>query len=281
MSEVLKIGFLGAGKMATALASGFVAMGKVVPQNLIGSDPYPEALQVFKENTGGQITDKNTDVARDADLIFLAVKPDKVADALDSIQRYWRESHCLISIVAGAKLDQLAEHLPAGARILRVMPNTPALVGSSASAFALGEFATRVDAEITTALLNSVGITEEVTEHLLDAVTGLSGSGPAFVYQFIEALSDGGVASGLPRELATKLAAQTVAGAAKMVLETGIHPGQLKDAVTSPGGTTIEGVHELEKGGLRATTMNAVRAAAAKSRKLGRPRSKGRFGKIS
>jgi pyrroline-5-carboxylate reductase len=129
--------------------------------------------------------------------------------------------------------------------------------------------------------LNSVGITEEVTEHLLDAVTGLSGSGPAFVYQFIEALSDGGVASGLPRELATKLAAQTVAGAAKMVLETGIHPGQLKDAVTSPGGTTIEGVHELEKGGLRATTMNAVRAAAAKSRKLGRPRFKGRLGKIS
>ncbi len=267
--------------MATALASGFVATGKLKPQNLIGSDPYPEALQVFKENTGGQITDKNTDVARDADLLFLAVKPDKVADALDSIQRYWRESHCLISIVAGAKLDQLAAHLPAGARILRVMPNTPALVGSSASAFALGEFATRVDAEITTSLLNSVGITEEVREHLLDAVTGLSGSGPAFVYQFIEALSDGGVASGLPRELATKLAAQTVAGAAKMVLETGIHPGQLKDAVTSPGGTTIEGVHELEKGGLRATTMNAVRAAAAKSRKLGRPRSKGRLGKIS
>ena len=281
MSEVLKIGFLGAGKMATALASGFVSTGKLKPQNLIGSDPYPKALKVFKENTGGQITDKNTDVARDADLIFLAVKPEKVGDALDSIQRYWRESHCLISIVAGAKLDQLAAHLPAGARILRVMPNTPALVGSSASAFALGEFATRMDAEITTSLLNSVGITEEVTERLLDAVTGLSGSGPAFVYQFIEALSDGGVASGLPRELATKLAAQTVAGAAKMVLETGIHPGQLKDAVTSPGGTTIEGVHELEKGGLRATTMNAVRAAAAKSRKLGRPKSKGRLGKIS
>jgi len=281
MSEVLKIGFLGAGKMATALASGFVSTGKLKPQNLIGSDPYPKALKVFKENTGGQITDKNTDVARDADLIFLAVKPEKVGDALDSIQTYWRESHCLISIVAGAKLDQLAAHLPAGARIVRVMPNTPALVGSSASAFSLGEFATRMDAEITTSLLNSVGITEEVTERLLDAVTGLSGSGPAFVYQFIEALSDGGVASGLPRELATKLAAQTVAGAAKMVLETGIHPGQLKDAVTSPGGTTIEGVHELEKGGLRATTMNAVRAAAAKSRKLGRPRSKGRFGKIS
>ena len=145
----------------------------------------------------------------------------------------------------------------------------------------MGEFATREDADTTSTLLNSVGLAEEVPEKLLDAVTGLSGSGPAFVYQFIEALSDGGVASGLPRELATKLAAQTVSGAAKMVLETGIHPGQLKDMVTSPGGTTIEGVHELEKGCLRATTMNAVRAAASKSRKLGRSRPKARFTKLS
>jgi pyrroline-5-carboxylate reductase len=281
MSEALKTGFLGAGKMATALASGFVKTGQLEPQNLIASDPFPQALKAFGDQTGGQTTDKNTDVARDADFIFLAVKPDKVADALQSIHAYWRESHCLISIVAGVKLDQLSEHLPARARIIRVMPNTPALVGSSASAFALGEFATQTDAANTATLLNSVGIAEEVTEKLLDAVTGLSGSGPAFVYQFIEALSDGGVASGLPRELATKLAAQTVAGAAKMVLETGIHPGQLKDMVTSPGGTTIDGVHELEKGGLRATTMNAVRAAAAKARKLGRPRSKGRFTKPS
>lgn len=281
MSEALKIGFLGAGKMAIALASGFVNTGKLKPENLIASDPFPAALNAFAEQTGGQTTDKNTDVARDADLIFLAVKPDKVNDALQSIHAYWRESHCLISIAAGAKLDQLAENLPAGARIIRVMPNTPALVGCSASAFAVGEFATRNDADTTSSLLNSVGLAEEVPEKLLDAVTGLSGSGPAFVYQFIEALSDGGVASGLPRELATKLAAQTVSGAAKMVLETGIHPGQLKDMVTSPGGTTIEGVHELEKGGLRATTMNAVRAATAKSRKLGRPRSKARFSKLS
>ena len=159
--------------------------------------------------------------------------------------------------------------LPARARVIRVMPNTPALIGASASAFACGKSATKPDAALVQRLLSAVGIAVEVKEPLLDAVTGLSGSGPAYVYQFIEALSDGGVASGLPRDLATKLAAQTVMGAAKMVLETGEHPGALKDAVASPGGTTIEGIHELEKGRLRGTVMNAVRAATEKSRKLG------------
>jgi pyrroline-5-carboxylate reductase len=149
------------------------------------------------------------------------------------------------------------------------MPNTPALVGEAAAAFALGKSATVADGELATKLLSAVGIAFQVKESLLDAVTGLSGSGPAYVYQFIEALSDGGVAAGLPRDIATKLAAQTVLGAAKMVLETGQHPGALKDQVTSPGGTTIEGLHELEKGQLRATVMSAVRAATEKSKKLG------------
>jgi len=264
--------------MATALASGFINQKKLEAQNLIASDPFQQALEAFSQSTGGRTTDKNTEIARDSDFIFLAVKPDKVADALESIHSYWRESHCLISIVAGASLDQLSNHLPMGARLIRVMPNTPALVGASASAFSMGEFATELDGKNTASLLESIGIAEQVPEKLLDAVTGLSGSGPAYVYQFIEALSDGGVAAGLPRDLATKLAAQTVSGAAQMVLQTGIHPGQLKDMVTSPGGTTIDGVHELEKGGLRSAVMNAVRAAAAKSRKLGR-RSKGRFTK--
>jgi pyrroline-5-carboxylate reductase len=149
------------------------------------------------------------------------------------------------------------------------MPNTPALVGESASAFATGKAASAADAELTHKLLASVGIAFHVKESLLDAVTGLSGSGPAYGYLFIEALSDGGVAAGLPRDIATRLAAQTVLGAASMVLKTGLHPGALKDMVTSPGGTTIEGVHELEKGGLRGTVMNAVRAAAEKSKRLG------------
>jgi len=159
--------------------------------------------------------------------------------------------------------------LPAGARVIRVMPNTPALVGAGASAFAAGRHATPADAELAGRLLSAVGLALPVKETLLDAVTGLSGSGPAYAYQFIEALSDGGVAAGLPRDVATKLAAQTVLGAARMVLETGLHPGLLKDQVTSPGGTTIEGLHELEKGRLRGTVMSAVRAATERSKKLG------------
>ena len=158
--------------------------------------------------------------------------------------------------------------LPPGARVIRVMPNTPALVGAGAAGYALGKHATAADGELAQKLLSAVGLALPVKESLLDAVTGLSGSGPAYVYQFIEALSDGGVAAGLPREVATKLAAQTVLGGAKMVLETGLHPGVLKDQVTSPGGTTIEGVHELEKGGLRATVISAVRVAAEKSKRL-------------
>jgi pyrroline-5-carboxylate reductase len=166
-------------------------------------------------------------------------------------------------------LNKLEAALTAPARVIRVMPNTPALVGASASAFARGQAAMAADAVLTQRLLSAVGVAAELKESLLDAVTGLSGSGPAYVYQFIEALSDGGVASGLPRELATRLAAQTVLGAARMVLETGAHPGVLKDAVASPGGTTIEGIHELEKGNLRGAVMNAVRAATEKSRRLG------------
>ena len=153
--------------------------------------------------------------------------------------------------------------------MIRVMPNTPALVGASATAYALGKSALLTDGELAQKLFSAVGIAFQVKEALLDAVTGLSGSGPAYVYLFIEGLSDGGVAAGLPRDVATRLAAQTVLGAAKMVLETGLHPGALKDMVTSPGGTTIEGLHELEKGKVRGTLISAVRAAADKSRKLG------------
>jgi pyrroline-5-carboxylate reductase len=153
--------------------------------------------------------------------------------------------------------------------MIRVMPNTPALVGASATAFSTGTYATAQDAALARKLFESVGLAVHVKESLLDAVTGLSGSGPAYVYLMIEALSDGGVAAGLPRETATRLAAQTLLGSARMVLETGLHPGALKDMVTSPGGTTIEALHELEKGGLRGVLMSAVRASADKSRRLG------------
>ena len=269
MASKLNIGFLGAGKMATALAKGFVNASLVTGKQIIASDPIRAASAAFAKETGAQTTAYNPDAAKFANVLVLAVKPDQVSGVLADIRGHFTEQHLLISIAAGVTLAKLESGLPEGSRVIRVMPNTPALVGASASAFAPGKSATAADAELVQKLLASVGVAFQVKESLLDAVTGLSGSGPAYVYQFIEALSDGGVASGLPRDVATKLAAQTVLGAAKMVLETGQHPGALKDQVTSPGGTTIEGLHELEKGKLRGTVMSAVRAATEKSKKLG------------
>ncbi len=269
MATPLKIGFLGAGKMATALAKGFVRAELVVPRQIIASDPHDAARKSFAVEIGAKTVPANVDVAKFAQVLILATKPDQVPAALAEIRKAFTGNHLLISIAAGVTLAKLEAALPSGAKVIRVMPNTPALVGAGASAFALGKAATAADGELARKLLSAVGIAFHVKESLLDAVTGLSGSGPAYVFQFIEALSDGGVAAGLPRDVASHLAAQTVLGAAKMVLETGQHPGALKDQVTSPGGTTIEGLHELEKGRLRAVVMSAVRAATEKSKKLG------------
>jgi pyrroline-5-carboxylate reductase len=178
--------------------------------------------------------------------------------------------HLIVSIAAGISLRQLADSLGSERRLVRVMPNMPCLVGASASGYAPGESATPEDVNLVDRLLNAVGRAFRLPEHLLDAVTGLSGSGPAFVYVMIEALSDGGVRMGLPREVATALAAQTVFGAAKMVLETGAHPAVLKDMVASPGGTTIAGLHALEQRGLRLALMDAVEAATRRSIELGK-----------
>lgn len=269
MSAKLTIGFLGAGKMATALARGFMRAKLVAPSQIIASDLIAAARTAFAKETGANVTTSNAEVAKAAKVMVLAVKPDQVGSVLAELRDQFTREHLLISIAAGVPVAKLEAGLSAEARIIRVMPNTPALVGESATAFALGKSATAADAELAQKLFSAVGVAMQVKEALLDAVTGLSGSGPAYVYQFIEALSDGGVAAGLPREVATKLAAQTVLGSARMVLETGQHPGALKDMVTSPGGTTIEGLHELEKGKLRGTVMSAVRAASEKSKKLG------------
>ncbi len=269
MAAKLTIGFLGAGKMATALAKGFIRAGLVSARDVLAGDPSPHAGSSFAKETGGATTTSNIEVVDFARVVFLAVKPDQVNSVLAQIRGHFTEKHLLLSIAAGVPLAKLEAGLNSGARVIRVMPNTPALVGASASAFALGQSAQPQDGELAQRMLCSVGAAFQLRESLLDAVTGLSGSGPAYVYLVIEALSDGGVAAGLPRDVATKLAAQTVLGSAKMVLETGSHPGALKDMVTSPGGTTIEGLHELEKGKLRGTLMSAVRAAAEKARKLG------------
>lgn len=269
MSAKLSIGFLGAGKMATALARGFVRAQLAEADQIVASDPIAAARSSFAKETSARVVGTNVEVVQAAKVLLLAVKPDQVLAVLSEVREHFTGEHVLISIAAGVPIVKLEGGLSPTARVIRVMPNTPALVGESATGYALGKSATPADGELALKLFSAVGTAFPVKEYLLDAVTGLSGSGPAYVYQFIEALSDGGVAAGLPRDVATKLAAQTVLGSARMVLETGQHPGALKDMVTSPGGTTIEGLHELEKGKLRGTVISAVRAATEKSKKLG------------
>jgi pyrroline-5-carboxylate reductase len=262
-------GFLGAGRMASALAGGMVKAGLIKSRQLVASDVVPAARRAFTKTTGGKVLKGNAEVLRKADVIVIAVKPHQVLELLSELAEEVTPKHLFISIAAGVTLGQLENVLGSKARVIRVMPNTPALVGEGAAGFARGQRAKARDAKLAAQMLGAVGLAVEVPERLINAVTGLSGSGPAYGFQIIEALSDGGVAVGLPRELATQLAAQTMLGAAKMVLETGEHPGTLKDMVTSPGGTTIEGLHELEAAGVRNGLMNAVRAAADKAAALG------------
>lgn len=241
------IGFIGAGMMASSLIDGIVAQGLRTPNQIYCSDIYPPARDAAAKK-GYNATESNAVVCANSDnAIFLAVKPNCVTGACKDIMEAKDSGAVIVSIAAGVTLESLEKALP-GRRVVRVMPNTPCLVGEAACGFALGTHATDDDRTLVKTLLDAVGIAMEVGEILLNAVTGVSGSGPAYVFQFIEALSDGGVRAGLPRNVATMLAAQTVKGAAEMVLKTGKHPGELKDAVTSPGGTTIAGVEALEKG---------------------------------
>lgn len=270
MQAKLTVGFLGAGKMATALAQGFVKAGLTRPAKIVASDLAGAAREAFARAVpGSRTTAFNREVVEEANVLVLAVKPAQAGEVLAEIQPGISAHHLLISIVAGLNLARLQSALGQTARVARVMPNTPALVGAAACGFAVGESARPADVRLVEQMLASIGSAFQVKESLLDAVTGLSGSGPAYAFLIIEALSDGGVAAGLPRDVATQLAAQTLLGSARMVLETGLHPGSLKDMVTSPGGTTIEGLHELEKAGVRGALVNAVRAASDKSRKLG------------
>ncbi len=256
--------------MATALAGGLIASGFTTAENVFASDTFDSARESFARETGAQVVESNLTIMEQAEVIILSVKPHHVADVLEEIQGSYTNQHLIVSIAAGCPLSLFIEKLGASARLVRVMPNTPCLVKEGASGFARGGQATEEDARLVESLLSTVGVAVEVPEMQLDAVTGLSGSGPAYIYQVIEALSDGGVRMGLPRQIAIQLAAQTVKGAAEMVLETGEHPGTLKDAVTSPGGTTIAGIHALEAGGLRHSLMNAVSAATERSIQLGK-----------
>ncbi|MGE3316789.1 MAG: pyrroline-5-carboxylate reductase [Planctomycetaceae bacterium] len=270
IDKTTHVGFIGAGRMATALARGLVSSGFIPVGHISASDVVADACKRFTEETGALAVGSAADVVKRSNVIFLSVKPQQMAGVLADLQPMLDPSHLVISIAAGVTLSTLAKGLGSRTRIVRVMPNTPCLVGQGASAYSLGEAATGDDGALVQKMLSTVGVAVTVPEKLLDAVTGLSGSGPAYVYQIIEALSDGGVLAGLPRDVATKLAAQTVLGSAQMVLETGEHPGALKDAVASPGGTTIAGLQALEAGGLRAALMNAVAKATARSIELGK-----------
>jgi pyrroline-5-carboxylate reductase len=265
-----RIGFIGAGQMATALGQGFVRAGLIQPEGLLAADPVEAARQRFAQATGARAVAENAEVAGRSDVLFLAVKPQQMSRVASELKGKLGPQQLAVSVAAGIRLPVLAEGLGAAVRLVRVMPNTPCLVGRGACAYCLGANATAEDGQVVQQLLQSVGIALEVEEKLLDAVTGLSGSGPAFVYVMIEALSDGGVRMGLPRAVAAQLAAQTVLGSAQMVLTTGDHPAVLKDRVASPGGTTIAGLQALEEGGLRAAIMAAVEAATERSAELGR-----------
>lgn len=262
------IGFIGAGQMARALAGGLVRAGLTSAQRLVACDPAEAARAEFAAQVAGaRLVDDNRAVVAAADVIVLAVKPQKAAVVMAEVRGSCGPDKLLVSILAGTPLAKLVAGLGTQ-RVVRVMPNTPCLVGAGASGYALGPGATRQDAELVGELLGAVGMAVEVEEGLLDAVTGLSGSGPAFVYTMIEALSDGGVRAGLPRATATQLAAQTVLGGARMVLASGEHPAVLKDRVASPGGTTIAGLQALEERGLRAALLAAVEAATRRSVEL-------------
>lgn len=267
--ENAKIGFVGTGQMATALAVGFVS-DLVSPSQIVGYDPSADSRDRFQKSVGNpHAAGMTPEVLADADIVFLAVKPQVMSMALKSLNEKLNNQQLIVSIAAGVTLSTLEQGLPDGQRVIRVMPNTPCLVGKGACGISGGANATAEDLEQVNRLLETVGIVETVPEHLLDSVTGLSGSGPAYVFQMIEALSDGGVRVGLPRQTATRLAAQTLAGAAEMLLQTNEHPGVLKDGVTSPGGTTIAGLQQLERSGLRSALIDAVEAATNRSKELG------------
>ncbi|HER62780.1 MAG TPA: pyrroline-5-carboxylate reductase [Desulfobacteraceae bacterium] len=264
-----RIGFVGAGNMAEAfikglLNGGFPAAGIVI------SEPDPNRCRLIQERYQVQVAADNRTLVEQGELILLAVKPQVVGAVLDEIRPVFAQDKLLVSILAGISTTSLEQGLDHSPRVIRAMPNTPALVGFGASALCAGRHATAQDRSLASRLFESVGIVQWVSEGQMDAVTGLSGSGPAFVFTFIEALTAGGVQQGLSRDVAHALAVQTVQGAAHLVQESADHPAVLRDRVCSPGGTTIAGMAALEKGGMRSVVMDAVAAAAHRSQELGK-----------
>jgi pyrroline-5-carboxylate reductase len=268
-----KIGFLGGGNMGEALIRGLVKTGLIPAGDLFASDVRDERLETLGRTHGIHTLSDNAQLVRQVDVVILAVKPQILAEVLDEIASA-TPGRLLISVAAGVSTDEIRRHLPPGTRLIRVMPNTPALVLEGATAIARAQGLAPGDLEVAQEIFTAVGQAVVLGEDLMDAVTGLSGSGPAYIALVVEALADGGVRVGLDRKTAMTLAIQTVLGSAKLLRETGAHPGQLKDMVTSPGGTAITGIHTLESGGLRRTLIDAVERATQRARELGRGSAK-------
>ncbi len=263
------IGFVGGGQMATALLGGAVAAKVVQPPEVVIAEPDREKWPTLQQRFSGcRIVDDPLDVLEQCHRVVLAVKPHVLRAIGPTLARKLSQDHLFVSIAAGVSLDEL-QALLSTQRVIRVMPNTPCLVRAGASAIAASEAVAENDIAWTEMLFRAVGLVVRVPDEMIHAVTGVSGSGPAYLYLVIEALSDGGVAQGLPRDVATRLAAQTVLGSATMVLETGLHPGQLKDQVTSPAGTTIAALRTIEEHGVRSAMIEAVARAAERSREMG------------
>jgi pyrroline-5-carboxylate reductase len=267
MTDSKHIAFLGGGNMAEAIIKGLLRENSGASL-MVAEISNERRTYLAKTYPGVRVVEHGDQAAGWGDMVVLAVKPQQAASVLSTIQQAAGPDKLIVSIMAGVRTASIEEALESGTRVVRVMPNTPALVGSGASAICAGKYATREDMDCVESIFARTGLVVRVDEKQMDAVTGLSGSGPAYVFTFIEALSDAGVKNGLTRDVAAKLALQTVLGAARMLAETGEHPAKLREQVTSPGGTTIAGLHVLENGRFRGTIMDAVDAASQRSKEL-------------
>ena len=264
----MKLGFIGTGNMAGAIMGGIIKKGLIAPEEIIGADIMPQSRERVKETYGIAVTADNKEAAEKSEVLILSVKPQFYAQTIAEIRDCIREEQMVITIAPGKTLEWLGEQFQKPVKIVRTMPNTPALVGEGMTAACPNAYVTEDKKKYALELLGSFGKVEVVPEHLIDAVVAVSGSSPAYVFLLIEAMADAAVAEGMPRQQAYQFAAQAVYGSAKMVLETGKHPGELKDMVCSPAGTTIEAVRVLEEKGLRSAVIEAMKACAEISRNL-------------
>ena len=264
----MKLGFIGTGNMATAMMGGIIENHIASPEEIIGADPFAPGRERVKEKYGIRVTADNNEVVKNAEVVILSVKPQFYADVIAGIRDDVTDSHLIITIAPGKTLSWLADQFQKPVKIVRTMPNTPAMVGEGMTGACKNAYVTDEDMEKALSILNGFGKAVLIPEHMMDAVVAISGSSPAYVFVMIEAMADAAVSGGIPRSQAYKFAAQAVLGSAKMVLETGKHPGELKDMVCSPAGTTIEAVRVLEEKGFRSAIIEAMKKCEEISKSL-------------